>query len=157
MILTATIMGLVGYVLRRLFMPPRFHQKIAEDVGIPTDEWTVLPIEPDVEIKYQIQQIDLSVANARMNDDGEFVHLPDGTLIDARVEVQDRDGNWHRLEAGSFGVSPDGAEGHSPRVSRISFQLEHDLPRDTRFTTVRLRATQSFTCSRIGWHCWNMK
>lgn len=139
-------------------MPPRFDQKIAEGVEVTPAGWTVLPIEPDVGVQYQILRIDLSVPNARMDLDNEFAYLSDGTLIDAEVEIQDRNGEWHGLEGGSFAIRPDGDDENSFRVSRISFQLEcRTLPPEIRFASVRIRAQQAFTCSRVGWHCYKMK
>lgn len=133
------------------------HREIVANVSVST-EWTEVPIEPALKIEKQIQNITLTVEGARFSTATKKNHLANGTVIEPEVELKDRDGRWHILRGGSGTVNDFDSNSNSFSARSLDFTVESEnLPRNTRFVAVRLRSTEPFVSSKIGWTVYNMK
>jgi len=135
-----------------------YYQELAEDLSVPA-EWTVIPVKPPVKVEKQIQEVLLVVSDARVNTGRKFgvAFLPDGTKIEPELEIADENGQWYRLGAGgSFSVTDYDRDTETMAATSIGYKLE-ELPKGTRFESLRIRSSTPFTCKKIRWHTYYMK
>lgn len=130
---------------------------IAENVGV-SQEWTEVHFERPLTGKRQVQKIALVMPGARRSEERRETFLPDGTIIEAEVELKAQGGDWIRLRSGSGTVSVFDPTDKTWAVGSTDFTLPSDGGASgSACTSVRLRGRNAFTCSKIRWVDFYMK
>ena len=130
---------------------------IAVSVSVAGD-WTVIPIEPALRIERQVQEVRLVVEGARNSAKTMKVILPDGSVFEPMIELEDQDGAWHRLGKGSIAVGGYDEATDTFAAKAVGFKLHDDeLPRTMKFKSMRIRSDNPFTCSKIIWDVYDLK
>ena len=152
-LLVLLAVGLIYYVMQTI----NYYQELAENVAV-SEDWTVISIDPPVEVEKQMQEIVIVVPGARVSTGrGEhFAFLPDGSKIQPDVEIADESGQWYLLTGGRFGVTDYDSNTQTMSAAGISYKVQ-ELPQGTSFVSVRIKSEAPFTCTRIRWHAYYMK
>lgn len=145
---------LVKYVGGKRFK----RQEIAKNVRT-TPDWTEFLIEPPVKIKKQVQHISLGIkCHHNVNQEDFFSCLADGTIINPEIQIIDEFENTYKLEGRIAEVSHHKDDTDIFVAHSLGFSSYPDkLPSDKRYTKIKSRNEQPFTCPSINWVDFDLK
>lgn len=130
-------------------MWPFLDRQIAAKSTI-TAKWLELtpdkPLVPDREIQEVVLYVEAPI---RQSDHPWGCLLPDGSVVNPEVQIVAEDGQAYTMEDFSARVSPKIKE-----YFEIGFG-DHDLPKNKRYITVRVRCERPISVTKIVWRCFN--
>lgn len=113
-------------------------------------EWTDVAIDPAVTAAKQVQSINLRIDDFRADRDanGSDIKLPDGTVVEPEIELYDEFANKVDFRHSGF---------VRKTYDDVVFSPDSELPKDRRFTKLRIRSNVPFSCGEIYWMDHNLK
>jgi hypothetical protein len=124
------------------FFNPYLDQSISGPV-IASTEWLEITPKVPLRAQRQIQRVMIDIAEPLKPDyKASVMHTQDGMVIILEVQLVDEGGRTYPLD--HIGMDETGMAFFMP-----------ELPRDTSFGVVRIRANRPIKLSRIYWHCYN--
>lgn len=124
--------------------------EVATNVQI-NSVWTEIIPQNPLKIVKRLQKIYLEIECEQNENQEENVwYLEDGTIINPQVQLIDEFGNTYDLEGGNAAVKPITSDLWKASKLGFSYRLGK-LPTDRKYTKIRVRNDQTFTCSKITW------
>lgn len=138
-----------GYVILIVYINFPSGTTIANRLLV-TPKWTDVAIDPALTPTKQIQNINLRINDfkADRNSNSFDIKLPDGTIVQPEMELYDEFGNKFEFHHSGFAMKTHDDVAFSPRPK---------LPRNSRFTKLRIRSNVQFSCENIYWLDRNLK
>lgn len=115
-----------------------------------TPEWTDVAIDPAVTAAKQVQNINLRISDFRVdhNSNSFDVRLPGGTVVQPEIELYDELANKFEFRHSGF---------VRKTYDDVVFSPGPELPKNRRFTKLRIRSNAPFSCGEIYWMDRNLK
>lgn len=141
-VVAAAVLYVVGSTLY-FFATKQSDREVASGVDVSTD-WLEITPQPPLKATKQVQDLIILVEGGNRSRVNNRLPLPDGTEVDAEVEIVDQSGITYRLEP-SLILS-----------SGVGYTADSSLLRGKSFTKIRIRCDKPFRASKIIWENMNL-